>query len=38
MFIPEGQTKTMAELRGSEESYHHRFKAIKQLLAWLNNR
>jgi XTP/dITP diphosphohydrolase len=40
MFVPEGKTKTIAQLQVAheEESYHHRFKAIKQLIAWLNNR
>jgi XTP/dITP diphosphohydrolase len=40
MFIPEGSTKTLAALRGTEEekSLHHRYKALKKFVEWLKTR
>jgi XTP/dITP diphosphohydrolase len=37
LLIPEGSTKTLAQLRGTEEEkkYHHRFYALKDFVAWL---
>lgn len=37
IFVPEGATKTFAELRGTEEEkkYHHRLQAMQQFVAWL---
>lgn len=37
IFIPEGSTKTLAELYGTDEDkqYNHRYKAVVQFLSWL---
>jgi non-canonical purine NTP pyrophosphatase (RdgB/HAM1 family) len=37
MFVPEGQNKTMAQLRNTEEEkeFHHRLKAVKQLVNYI---
>ena len=37
MFVPEGQTKTLAQLKNTEaeKEWHHRLKAVKKLLAYL---
>lgn len=37
IFIPQGTTKTLTQMRGTEEecSYHHRYKALKQFVQWL---
>jgi XTP/dITP diphosphohydrolase len=37
ILVPEGSTKTLAELKGTEEEklYNHRYKALKALLEWL---
>ncbi len=39
IFIPDGSTKTLSELRGTEEekAFHHRFKALQVLLSWLKH-
>ncbi len=36
MMVPEGSTKTLAQLRGTEEEkqFHHRYKALKAFIAW----
>jgi non-canonical purine NTP pyrophosphatase (RdgB/HAM1 family) len=38
IFVPNGQTKTMAQLRNTEveKQFHHRLKAVKQLVSYLN--
>lgn len=38
IFMPIGSSKTLAELRGTqeEENYHHRFKALKEFITWLH--
>ena len=37
LFVPEGSTKTLAELYGTDEDkqYNHRYKAVVQFLSWL---
>lgn len=39
MFIPYGSTKTLAQLRGTEEEkhYHHRYKSLSKFVEWLKN-
>lgn len=39
MFIPTGSTKTLAQLRGTEEEklYHHRYKSLSKFVEWLKN-
>lgn len=39
IFIPEGYSQTMAQLRGTSEEkhYHHRFIALKNFVQWLND-
>lgn len=38
VFVPENYTQTFGQLRDTEEElkFHHRFKAIKKFLSWLN--
>lgn len=38
IFVPEGSTKTFAQLRGTpeEKKYHHRYHSLKNFLAWLH--
>lgn len=39
VFVPEGYSQTVAELRDSDEIYKfsHRFKAVQKFVAWLEN-
>lgn len=39
MFIPNDSSKTLAQLRGTEEEklYHHRYKSLSRFVEWLKN-
>ncbi len=39
MFVPTGASKTLAQLRGTEEEklYHHRYKSLSKFVEWLKN-